>query len=66
MDDPGKVIYELVAALNGCLHQISQMRGMFNDEDGTIQAAVDDADEALDMADAYLKVKPDSTNAKPV
>lgn len=38
----------LASALADCLEQISQMRGMFDDNDGAIQQAVDEADGALD------------------
>lgn len=40
---------ELSAALSGLLEQVHQMRGMFDDEDGTIQAAIDDSDAALSL-----------------
>jgi hypothetical protein len=42
----------LLAALEGCVVQIQQMQGMFDDSDGTIQAALEDAQEAIDMATA--------------
>jgi hypothetical protein len=45
-----KVKQDLLAAVDSLLHQVSQMRGMFPDEDGTIQAAVDDAEEAAEAA----------------
>lgn len=38
---------ELAAALNGLLDQVYQMQGMFDDSDGAIQRAVDDAEAAL-------------------
>ncbi|NEV75490.1 hypothetical protein DYI24_00140 [Rhodopseudomonas sp. BR0C11] len=41
-----RIAHELDGALDACTHQISQMRGMFDDADGTIQEAVDAADEA--------------------
>lgn len=40
------IAQELAGALSSCSHQIGQMSGMFDDDDGTIAAAVDDADKA--------------------
>lgn len=40
---------DLLAALERCVEQIQQMRGMFDDSDGTIQAALEDAQKAIDM-----------------
>lgn len=37
----------LAGALAGAVDQIGQMKGMFDDKDGAIQTALDDADEAL-------------------
>ena len=37
----------LRASLQDCLTQIYQMRGMFDDADGTIQDTIDDAEETL-------------------
>lgn len=41
---------KLLAALEGCLHQMEQMKDMFDDEDGTIEAAMDDAELAVSNA----------------
>ncbi|WP_454629577.1 hypothetical protein [Bradyrhizobium cenepequi] len=41
-----KIADDLAGALDSCTHQIGQMSGMFDDEDGTIAAAVEGADEA--------------------
>lgn len=38
---------DLLAALQALLHQVYQMRGMFPDEDGTIAAAIQDAEDAI-------------------
>jgi hypothetical protein len=38
---------ELAAALRNLLWQTNQMQGMFLDEDGTIEDAVNDAENAL-------------------
>jgi hypothetical protein len=38
---------DLAAALRNLLDQACQMRGLFADEDGTIAAAIADAEEAL-------------------
>lgn len=45
-------------ALDECLEQISQMRGMFSDEDGTISAAAKDGDSASEAARKVLKACP--------
>lgn len=37
----------LASALLDCVEQVHQMKGMFDDEDGAIQAALDSADLAL-------------------
>lgn len=37
----------LSGALQACVEQIEQMKGMFGDEDGTIQDALDAAEDAL-------------------
>jgi hypothetical protein len=42
----------LLDALGSCVEQIEQMQGMFDDEDGTIQAALEEARKAIDMATA--------------
>lgn len=44
-----------VSAIEILQLQIEQMRGMFADEDGTIQAAIDDGDEAAAEIEALLK-----------
>lgn len=51
----------LASALSDCLEQIDQMRGMFNDKDGAIAAAVDQADAAYDQWKVAAKAdtKPD-------
>lgn len=41
---------ELLAALEACVTQIEQMRGLFNDQDGTIQASLEDAYKAIQAA----------------
>jgi hypothetical protein len=40
----------LLACLEECVSQMEQMRGMFDDSDGAIQKALDDAYEAIRMA----------------
>lgn len=40
----------LLAALKSCVVQIQQMQGMFDDSDGTIQAALEDAQKAIAKA----------------
>ncbi|TAI67594.1 hypothetical protein [Bradyrhizobium sp. Leo170] len=47
-----QIARDLAGALDACTHQIGQVRGMFNDEDGTIAEAVSDADDA---AEAYRR-----------
>jgi len=42
---PSSVLRDGIAEIHNLLHQISQMRGMFGDEDGTIAEAVDSAEE---------------------
>lgn len=51
----------LADALSECLEQIDQMRGMFDDKDGAIAAAVDQADAAWDQwrEAAKADTKPD-------
>jgi hypothetical protein len=49
-------------ALSACEHQIGQMSGMFPDEDGTIQDAVDAADDSREEIEAVLAGLP----AKPI
>ncbi|WBU27565.1 hypothetical protein OOZ54_12760 [Rhodopseudomonas palustris] len=43
-----RIAQELAGALDACTHQIGQMRGMFDDADGTIREAVNAADEAAE------------------
>lgn len=45
--DEDPIRHDLAAALGQLLEQVYQMQGMFPDEDGTIQAAIDDAEAAL-------------------
>ena len=45
---------ELAAALRNLLGQTNQMRGMFRDEDGTIEDAINDAENALE---SYRKAR---------
>ncbi|WP_050400395.1 hypothetical protein [Bradyrhizobium embrapense] len=47
-----QIARDLAGALDACTHQIGQMRGMFDDEDGTIAEAVSDADAA---SEAYRR-----------
>lgn len=47
-----QIAQDLAGALDACIHQIGQMRGMFGDEDGTIAEAVSDAEDA---AEAYRR-----------
>lgn len=48
---------ELAGALANCIEQIHQMKGMFDDEDGTIQEALDAAEEALNRYHDAPKVE---------
>ncbi|MDR9060627.1 hypothetical protein [Burkholderia multivorans] len=41
---------DLLAALEACVTQIEQMRGLFDDSDGAIQAALEDAQKAINKA----------------
>lgn len=43
---------ELRGALGNLLQQVEQMQDMFDDTDGTIQAAIDDAEAAIEAANA--------------
>lgn len=43
-----EVAATLAGALDSCTTEIEQMKGMFNDGDGNIQSALDDADQASD------------------
>lgn len=50
-DPAGKtraVMKDMAGALQACVDQIEQMRGMFDDSDGTIGDALQAAEEALD------------------
>ncbi len=42
-----KIAQALAGHLSNCMEQIGQMKGMFDDGDGSIQQAIDDADETL-------------------
>jgi hypothetical protein len=44
------VLTTCLGALDACLTQIGQMRGMFDDSDGAIQDTVDAAEEAIEQA----------------
>lgn len=48
--DATTVLKTSLGALDACLTQIGQMRGMFDDSDGAIQDAVDAAEEAIEQA----------------
>ena len=53
--DPVKAaLIDCIGALNMCLDQIHQMRGMFDDFDGTIQDAIDAAENAEKNARAVV------------
>jgi hypothetical protein len=45
---------EVLASLDGCVTQIEQMRGMFDDSDGAIKAALDDAYRVFRLAEGVL------------
>lgn len=45
--DPSGQVRDLRGALSLCVHEIEQMRGMFDDDDGNIEAALDAAQDAL-------------------
>ena len=42
------VVEELASSLKNLLYQTEQMQGMFDDEDGNIQDAIDQAHEAIE------------------
>lgn len=48
---------ELAAALRNLLWQTKQMRGMFRDEDGTIEDAVNDAENAMESYEKARALK---------
>lgn len=48
------MIRDLRAQMNNCVEQMQQMQGMFNDEDGQIQQAIDDAEEMDAKATAFV------------
>ena len=54
MTEQDKLIRELTASLGQLLEQVYQMQGLFDDEDGTIQNTIDDAEEAEAHGDAHL------------
>jgi hypothetical protein len=53
-----ETIRELRAAMSGLEEQIDQMKGMFDDEDGAIERALDDAAYADEVAKAFAEGKP--------
>lgn len=57
----------MAGALQSCVDQIQQMKGMFDDADGAIAAALQDAEDALDSHRALgLKsVEPDAAASRP-
>lgn len=50
---------DMAGALQGCIDQIQQMKGMFDDADGTIENALQSAEEALDSHYQSLGLKGD-------
>ena len=48
------IVEELASALMNLLYQTEQMQGLFDDEDGNIQDAIDQAYEAIET---YKKMK---------
>lgn len=58
-----QIIANLSGALESCMGQIEQMKGMFDDSDGAIQASLDDADEAMAEA-AKLQRRGDMQHVK--
>jgi len=54
-----KLTMEAIAVIDSLLHQIGQMSGMFDDEDGTIEEAVEGAVEIQ----AKLRAAPDNAEA---
>jgi len=42
-------IEDVIPILKNLLYQIEQMKGLFPDEDGTIQEAIDEAEEAINQ-----------------
>jgi uncharacterized protein YukE len=57
--DPAKlaVMRDMAGALQACVDQIQQMKGMFDDSDGTIGAALQAAEEALDSYHASAEAE---------
>lgn len=53
-----QIIRGLQAVLAQCTDQIAQMQGMFDDEDGTIRNALDEAEEMQQKASRYLRSQP--------
>lgn len=51
---------EMAGALSACIDQIHQMEGMFDDKDGTIQQALDAAEQAMKRFDAARAIKDDN------
>ena len=50
--EEGNTERELRAALGQLLEQVYQMQGMFDDEDGAIARAIEDAEDALEASSA--------------
>lgn len=55
-------VNDLAGALDSCLNQIHQMKGMFDDDDGAIQDAIDDAELALEQHRAAKAANSQSAN----
>lgn len=53
-----ELLRECVGAMDSAEHQIGQMSGMFNDEDGTIAEAVEALGDASARAGAFLRGEP--------
>lgn len=54
------IAQDLAGALSSTVQQIEQMQGMFDDDDGTIQQALDDAEAASGRYSAAGKIAPDA------
>lgn len=59
------MVRNLRAQMNNCAEQMEQMKGMFDDEDGQIQGALDDADQMDESVSAFLDVIATTSQAKP-
>lgn len=53
-----QIAQTLAGALDTCVTQIEQMKGMFDDSDGAIQQALDDASDADDVYQSALNPAP--------